>query len=432
MPAGTLGRGQSVRIGAGGLCRVDELLGTGGQGEVYRVTMGKESFALKWYYPESATLQQHHALELLIRKGPPDDRFLWPMALCTVPGHAGYGYLMRLREHRFKCIVDLMKRRIDPSFRALATAGFELADSYLKLHAAGLCYRDISFGNVFFDPSSGEVLICDNDNVSVDDGTLKGVQGTIGFMAPEIMSDAAAPSTQTDLWSLAVLLFYMFMISHPLEGRLESSIGCLDYGAKVGLYGREAVFTFDPDNESNRPDPDFHQNAITFWPLYPRLLRDRFVQAFTKGIDKPYARVRESEWKSAMIRLRDMIVYGPTGAENFYDSENSGPAIDWATGDTIQLPPRLHIGKTVIMLNSDTKLFPHHLDPSRLYDFSRPIAEVTQHPTNPGLWGLRNLSGDDWTVTVAGNTKTVEPTRSVSLAPGTQIAFGASTGEIQI
>ncbi len=433
MAGATLEPGQQVRIGTGGSCRVEGLLGTGGQGEVYRAIVGREAFALKWYFPESATLAQREALDLLIRKGAPDDRFLWPMALCHSPQQPKtFGYLMRLREPRFKGIVDLMKRKIDPSFRSLATAGFGLADSYLKLHASGLCYRDISFGNVFFDPQTGEILICDNDNVSVDDGKMKGVQGTIGFMAPEIMSDGAAPSTQTDLWSLAVLLFYMFLISHPLEGQLEAAIDCLDYGAKVKLYGTDAVFMFDPADETNRPSPDYHQNALAFWPLYPKFLKDRFIQAFTKGIAKPYSRVRESEWKSAMIRLRDQIVYGPTGAENFYEPDNPGPIVDWASGEAIQLPPRLKIGKSLVMLNSDTKLFPHHLDPLRLYDFSKPAAEVAQHPSNPSLWGLKNLTGDDWKATVGGTEKIVEPMRSVSMAAGTTIDFGNVKGEIQV
>ena len=75
---------------------------------------------------------------------------------------------MPLRDPRYKGIVGLMKRRVEPTFRALATAGLELAHSFLELHVQGLCYRDISFGNVFFDPQSGDVLICDNDNVTID------------------------------------------------------------------------------------------------------------------------------------------------------------------------------------------------------------------------------------------------------------------------
>ncbi len=112
-----------------------------------------------------------------------------------------------------------MKRRIEPTFRALATAGLNLSHNYLLLHSQGLCYRDISFGNAFFDPDSGDILICDNDNVSVDGAGLLGVLGTPRFMAPEVVRGEAVPSTQTDLFSLSVLLFYMLMVATRSKGK---------------------------------------------------------------------------------------------------------------------------------------------------------------------------------------------------------------------
>src|SRR5262249_24860800 len=128
-------------------CRVEVFLGGGGQGEVYQATLDGELVALKWYYPASATPEQQKALETLVRMGAPSDRFLWPTELASATSTPGFGYVMPLRERRFRSIVDLMKRRIEPSFRALATAGLELSHSYLQLHTKGLCYRDISFGN---------------------------------------------------------------------------------------------------------------------------------------------------------------------------------------------------------------------------------------------------------------------------------------------
>jgi hypothetical protein len=59
------------------------------------------------------------------------------------------------------------------------------------------------------------------------------------------------PSTQTDLFSLAVLLFYMFVMHHPLEGRKELAIKCLDLPAMKKLYGTEPLFIFDPSDDSN-------------------------------------------------------------------------------------------------------------------------------------------------------------------------------------
>jgi beta-lactam-binding protein with PASTA domain len=84
------------------------------------------------------------------------------------------------------------------------------------------------------------------------------------------------------------------------------------------------------------------------------------------------------------------------------------------------------------MLNHDTQLFPHHLDEKRMYDFSRPVAEMKQHPTNLNVWGLKNISDEKWVSKLSdGTVKDVEPGQSVSLATGTKILFETSEGEIR-
>ncbi len=433
---------QIVRAESSGITgTIEQLLGSGGQGEVYRLKLGEATVALKWYFPASATTQQRVALELLVKKGPPTEKFLWPMELVTAPNVPGFGYVMPLREARYKGIVDLMKRRIEPTFRALATAGLNLSHSYLQLHSQGFCYRDISFGNAFFDPQTGEVLICDNDNVGVNGESRSDILGTPRFMAPEVVRKETYPSTQTDLFSLAVLLFYMLMVHHPLEGKKETEIKCLDLPAMTKLYGTEPLFIFDPHNNTNAPVPGCHDNALAFWPIYPQFLRDLFTKAFTDGIRDPQnGRVRESEWRTAMVQLRDAIVYcGQCGAENFYDATvlkiTSGKLRScWSCDKEVQLPPRIRLGKsTMVMFNHDTRLFPHHLNTQRMYDFSQALAEVTRHPSNPQLWGLKNLSAEKWVCTTSdGTVKDVPPGRSVTLALGTKINFGTIEGEIRL
>lgn len=425
--------GQKVRPSATrGDCVVGNVLGSGGQGEVYEALLDGKHVALKWYYPGSATADQQKALETLIRMGTPSDRFLWPMELASATSANGFGYIMPLRDRRFRSIVDLMKRRIEPSFRALATAGLELAHSYLQLHTKGLCYRDISFGNAFFDPDTGEILICDNDNVAVDNQSRSAVYGTPRFMAPEIVKGEAAPSTQTDLFSLAVLLFYMFVMHHPLEGKKELAIKCLDLPAMKKLYGTEPLFIFDPSDHSNAPDPQYHRNALAFWTLYPRFLRDLFTKAFTEGIADPqHGRVRESNWRAAMVRLRDAIMYCThCNAENFHDADETVDRC-WSCRRALQLPPRVRIGKNFVMLNHDTQLFAHHVNEEKRYDFSQAVAAVTRHPTAHEIWGLKNLSLQTWSATNhRGEVNDVSPGRSVTLALGTRINFGHAEGEI--
>ena len=436
-----LREGQTVRTEPSGLpCTAEQLLGAGGQGEVYRARLGAEAVALKWFFPQMATPEQRAALEILVRRGAPSEHFLWPLELASDPQVQGFGYVMALRPPRFKNIVDLMKRKIEPSFRSLATAGLNLSHNYLLLHSQGFCYRDISFGNAFFDPDNGDVLICDNDNVAVDGAYTLGVLGTPRFMAPEVVRGDARPSTQTDLFSLSVLIFYMLLVHHPLEGKKETEIKCLDLAAMNKLYGTEPVFIFDPADASNAPVPGFHDNALAFWRIYPQFLRDLFTRAFTAGLRDPlHGRVRESEWRAAMVRLRDSILYcSHCSLENFYDAATlkaagGAPGLCWSCAAALRLPPRLRVGANVVMLNYDTQLFAHHLDGGRLYDFSRALAGVTRHPTNPDVWGLKNLGDEKWVATTAGGAvKDVEPGRSLSISAGTRVQFGETAGEIRV
>jgi eukaryotic-like serine/threonine-protein kinase len=433
-----LSTGEVVNLQASRMAStVEVLLGSGGQGEVYQVLVQapglSERYALKWYYPHTANNDQFTALRELVDRGSPHPRFLWPVDLATTPSRREFGYLMPLRGERFASLADLMTQKVSPTFRALTTVGFELTDGFLELHSAGLCYRDINFGNVFFDPATGHVLICDNDNVGINGRPTNTVSGTFGFMAPEIMRQEAMPSTATDLYSLSVLLFYLFMVHHPLLGRRELDEPSLDEDALKRLFGIDPLFIFDPHDRSNEPVAGFHDNALQLWPLYPRFLRNYFTRAFTAGLRDPAGgRVGELEWLHGMVRLRDAIVYcGGCGVENFWDDATATVPPCWNCGATVTPPPRLVLDRNVIMLNHDAKVFPHHVR-LRKFSFDEPIAEVSRHPTQPDVWGLKNLSTTKWIVTPQGSPVVeVAPGRSVLLAPNCRIHFGIVEGIVK-
>jgi len=250
----------------------DKLLGAGGQGEVWRATDNGQPVAVKIYHKHTATADQRQVLERLVANGPPATQFLWPLAMVHDSRQGTFGYTMPLREPNFRALEDFMARRIEPSMRALLTAGLQLADGFLRLHSKGLCYRDISFANVFFDPNTGDVRICDNDNVDVSGTETGGVLGTPRFMAPEVVRREAVPSDQTDRYSLAVLLFYLLYGGHPLDGKREASIRCLDVPALERLYGTSPLYIWDPEDDSNRPVPGVHDNPIAFCNMYPESL----------------------------------------------------------------------------------------------------------------------------------------------------------------
>ena len=391
---GQLKNGTILTSESGNKYEVVSLLGAGGQGEVYDVKCGSNHYALKWYFKGSATERQKKILETIIAKGSPDESFLWPMELIVPAKSDLYGYIMPLRPKKYKSIVDLMKKRVNPSFYTLCRTAFNLTRGYQKLHAMGAKYQDISFGNLFFNPDNGDVLICDNDNVSFDNSKPGGVLGT-------------------------------------LEGKLEASIRCMDMAARVKLYGTDPVFIFDPNNKTNRPVKGIHDNATIYWPLYPEKLRQMFTRAFTVGLNEPSKRITEPEWMTLFSNMMSGMLQCSCGAQLFYDEDLEAKGVAhtcWNCGKTVQVPNKIIIGKNRVLLNQNTKLLHHHVYDD--FDMDTVVGSVVQKPKNPTLWGIRNEDKVNWTYQKADGTQIpVAPGKSAGIAKGVKILFPESTGE---
>jgi serine/threonine protein kinase len=306
----------------------------------------------------------------------------------------------------------------------------------LKLHEQGYQYRDISFGNAFFDPNTGNVKICDNDNVTPNGAKEGGIKGTPRFMAPEIVRGEAKPSRNTDRFSLAVLLFYMLMVSHPLEGKAEASIKCMDPAAMLKIYGTNPVFIYDPDNDSNRPVAGYQQNAIEYWRLYPQYIKDLFIQSFTTGLNTPAKRVTENQWLDALAKLMSGIVVCPNcGSENFFDEVKGKDGHScWRCNSKIKIGSQIVIGKgnkqIRIPINSETKIYSHHINGD--YDMNTVVGEVVANPKDPTKWGLRNKTNTNWTYIKAdGSQIAVANEKAATIAKNVTIDFGSTTGAFE-
>ena len=411
----------------GGRCGVvGRLLGRGAQGVVCELQDPVGSlYALKWY--EAARPEQHRLLSYLIEKGAPSDRFLWPLGLARLPGRDSFGYLMRLRPDGYVELGALLSGEARASFAATIRLCFELARSFLRLHSLGLCYRDLSFGNVFFRPDTGEVLVCDNDNVGVDDGQPAGVIGTASFMAPEVVRRDAYPSARTDLHSLAVMLFYILMVGHPLEGR-KTDHGCFDAEWQLEHYGTDPVFAFDPGDDRNRPTGD--QATGLYWPLYPGFLHRLFTDAFTKGLADPDARVREGQWAKAMLRLRDSLTQCLSCRRTIFFDWDAPDRPCGRCGATEPIPLSLRIGHHRLVVSPVTRVFSDHLGANP--ETAVLIGEMTSHPRDPNRLGIRNLTGEPWSATGPdGRIHEVPAGRSIECLPDVRIHFPGGEGAIE-
>ncbi|MDT9594400.1 hypothetical protein RDV89_15050 [Nocardioides zeae] len=423
-----LADGAEIEVARRGRARVVRLIGRGGQGVVHEVrTDDGETLALKWYHPHSATAEQYRDVRALVETGPPHPRFLWPIAIARSPERDGFGYVMPLRAPHYLELTHLLSGRgpdgepLEVTFASTLVICRQLALAFLKLHAHGLVYRDISFGNVFFDPATGDTLVCDNDNVSVDDGGGR-VLGTPFFMAPEVVADpayATLPSTDTDRHSLAVLIFYTLMMGHPFEGERTGS-GLRDQGWLTRHFGTDPVYCLDPSRDDNRP-PEL---VRTYAGIYPRLLLDLCERAFVAGARAPLERVTEGEWVRAMDQLRDLLVAcAGCGTTCFWDPDEPGRTC--RTCDATVVPRmRLAVGRsrTVALSPLATLRTDHVADAALAAHDSDVVGRVVVHPEDPDRWGLRNVGDEPWTAVYAGDLeRAVAPGGTVELQVGLRL-----------
>jgi eukaryotic-like serine/threonine-protein kinase len=433
LAAGTLF--SSVRGGRPG--RVLRLLGAGGQGAVYEAELDQGRFALKWYHPyyTRVDLDLRARLDRAIERGAPAESFLWPLDLVEIAGRAEFGYIMPLRQPSFRGMRDLIARppqRIELRLEQRLKLCARLATSFLGLHASGFCYQDINFGNIFLDPDTVRVLICDNDNVNFD-GAQASIYGTRKFMAPEVVRREVLPSTRTDLFSMAVLFFYALIGWHPLDGMREAAIRVLDADAEMSLYGQAPVFIFDPVDSSNGAVAGLHDPLVARWQSLPSGVRRLLLRSFGEGLHEPGKRVLEPEWIAAFAQAQSAVfACDACGFEHVLEHENGLSPVDCAQcGHGMSLPPVLVVGRHLFTATQGRGLPAYVVEGGRQPDFDRLAAIVETHPTLPGVVGLRNLTASPWQAFEPRRPVTsVPPGKAVRLMADLVLTFGQTSGKV--
>jgi eukaryotic-like serine/threonine-protein kinase len=95
--------------------------------------------------------------------------------------------------------------------------GVDLCAAVAAVHAAGLVHRDIKAQNVMLDDGGRLVLMDFGAGHEADDSTGKAIAGTPLYLAPEVLSGAAA-TRRSDVYSIGVVLFRLLTGSYPVFG----------------------------------------------------------------------------------------------------------------------------------------------------------------------------------------------------------------------
>lgn len=417
-----LKNGDLVNLTNGSQVKIVKELGRGGQGIVYLVELAGKQMALKWYLnaPDNSFYKN---LEENINSGAPSDAFLWPEYL-TRKEKGSYGYVMQLRTPGYYEFGQyLLARKSLSSFEAMLNAAMKICDGFYNLHLHGYSYQDLNDGNFFIHPDTGDVLICDNDNV-MPQGTKSGILGKARYMAPEVVAGTNAPDKYSDRFSLSVILFLLFYGNHPFEGARVLACPCMTESFERKFYGSEAIFIYDDNKTDNRPVRGVHNNVIKRWPVFPNILREAFKEQFSEECLKvPAKRMIEQNWQKLIQQLRDMLVSCPKCWEGTFIEDASAPKC-MCCGKDFTLAGKLKINNREILLSPKTNIY---IDNDNQADIE--VFEVAgdKYPVQ-----LRNITQEKWVVeTPSGKTKSIEPNGVMPVKAGLKVMIGSLKGIIE-
>jgi DNA-binding helix-hairpin-helix protein with protein kinase domain len=175
------------------------------------------------------------------------------------------------------------------------------------LHGNGLCHSDFSGDNFLLNVAQQHAVLIDLDSLVVPGVLPPEMLGTGDYMAPEIVMGrlnpikGAKPTIETDLHSLAVLIYQLLLMRHPLKGPKQHSTDA-EQDDLLAL-GEKAVYIEDPNDKSNRP-PDPFRGAWLLGEEVETMMR----RAFTVGLRNPTQRSLAVEWGDALIRMAEQTV----------------------------------------------------------------------------------------------------------------------------
>lgn len=417
-----LNKGDFISLTNGSQAKVVKELGRGGQGIVYLVEVNGQSMALKWYFNDMGTWFYRN-LEENVSKGSPSEAFLWPTYI-TTKQKGSYGYVMKLRPQGYYEFGQYLLARVRfKSFEAMVNAAMKICEGFKALHLSGLSYQDLNDGNFFIHPETGDVLICDNDNVAPE-GVSSGILGKARYMAPEVVTGRAMPSKQTDRYSLSVVLFLLFYANHPLEGARVLACPCMTEKYEKQFYGSEPIFIYDKEHDNNRPVRGVHNNVLRRWNAFPALLRDTFTQEFSaECLNDPSKRKLERQWQSVIQQLRDMLVVCPACKDETFVEDSNAPKC-MCCGKSFPIAGVLQINDRNVLLTSGTKVY---VDMDNKPDIQVVSVSDDRYPVQ-----LKNITTNNWVVeTPSGKLRTIEPNMTMPVKAGLKVNLtGAIKGII--
>ncbi len=289
-----------IPLKSGGYCTIQGHLGCGGMADIYAIEGHK---VLKWFKPECDDMIRKN-IEALVAVKPPYPNLTWPLQM-TENYQNSFGYVMsRIPSGYVSLAHYIYDDRYYLNFEEMLQIGYGIAASFQAIHKHQYVYQDINPNGILIHKAKQRVIICDLDNCNQKGQIF--VSGTPMYMAPEILTGQSQVNLYTDYYSLSVILFQLFFINHPLEGKKTWSKP-LDEDSELEYFGRHPIFVLDPHDSTNGLCA--YTDALEKrWKYYPDILKNAFMQAFTIGLQHPKQRFSDTMWMDVIRQSYALLV----------------------------------------------------------------------------------------------------------------------------
>lgn len=397
-------------------------IGKGGQAEVWKAQniMTKVYFAYKEYKQNTNNIKAN--IEDLIKIGEFRDKngniledVVLPITIVECEGDS-FGYVMELIDLQDFTVVKKAWCGNYPSCKAICQIVQNFARVFETLHLSyGMCYKDVNEGNIFFNPTTGEIRIIDNDNIGYADKFT--IKGTSGYMAPEVIL-GGKPDHNSDRFSFAVFVYRLLVGGFPFEGPYTEKYciknNVLPDDARKVIFGTHALFVWHPTNKrnsiENSSDPKI-KGQVEYWNKLPDTVKDMFISTFATNLskDRRAERTTDADWKDRFGEIEKNLVRCPhCGSITFSES-----GICFECSSTIQTVTSGHRHKAVFKVLSvgeakkEIETSVADVISSGMISRNLPSGDLFQILYNKKIQkvGIKNLTALPWTIIHADKTR---------------------------
>lgn len=209
-----------------------------------------------------------------------------------------------------------------------------------EIHLSGLIFTDLSPNNIMVHSKQNQIVFIDTDNTRRRADLYQGVLGTPGYMAPEVyrkpnssfakaynidpalLSSCGRLTTETDIFSAAIIAFQVLTLQHPFIGD-EIEQGTPEDEEAALEIKTDYIFKEGTTNTST------YGLTSKFEDITTKEIRKLFYRTFVDGKENPSLRPTAEEFLEAFQNALDAIVVCPhCGFSRLYNFNQKNECIN--------------------------------------------------------------------------------------------------------